>query len=105
MILVTTDNIGDEKLEMLGLVKGSVVRSKNVGRDILAGLKTLVGGEIVSYTKMMEEARNIATERMIKEAKAKGADAIVGLRYVSSAVMTGAAGIVAYGTAVKIKKN
>lgn len=105
MILVTTDNIGDEKLEMLGLVKGSVVRSKNVGRDILAGLKTLVGGEIVSYTKMMEEARNIATERMIKEAKAKGADAIVGLRYVSSAVMTGAAEIVAYGTAVKIKKN
>ena len=103
MILATTDSIGKE-LETLGLVKGSVVRSKDVGKDILASLKTLVGGEIGSYTKMMEEARDIATERMITEAKKMGADAIVGLRYVSSAVMAGAAEIVAYGTAVKIKK-
>ncbi len=104
MILVTTDNIiGKEIKEVLGLVKGTTVQSKHIGRDFMAGMKTIVGGEIKGYTEMLSEARKIATERMIEEAKTLGADAIVGIRYGSSEALQGAAEILAYGTAVKLK--
>jgi uncharacterized protein YbjQ (UPF0145 family) len=86
---------------MLGLVKGSTIQSKHVGKDILQGFKTLVGGELKAYNEMMNEARALATKRMIMEAEALGADAIVNIRYTSSAVMQGAAEVIAYGTAVK----
>lgn len=103
MILVNTDYITGKELEMLGLVKGSTIQSKNVGRDITQGLKGLVGGELKAYTDMMNDARALATKRMVAEAEALGADAIVNIRYASSAVMQGAAEIVAYGTAVKFR--
>ncbi len=86
---------------MLGLVKGSTIQTRNVGRDITQGFKTLVGGELKAYTEMMNEARELATSRMVQEAEALGADAIVNIRFVSSSVMQGAAEVVAYGTAVK----
>ena len=103
MKLVSIDSIPGKEYEALGLVKGTIVQSKNFGRDFMAGLKTLVGGEIVGYTEMLNEARQIATKRMVDEAEALGADAIIGGRYGSSAVMQGAAEVVAYGTAVKFK--
>ena len=103
MILVTIDNIPGKQFEVLGMAKGTIVQSKNFGRDFMAGLKTLVGGEIKGYTEMLNEARQIATKRMVDEAESLGADAIIGIRYGSSAVMQGAAEIVAYGTAVKLK--
>ena len=89
--------------ETLGLVKGEIVQSKHVGKDFMAGMKTIVGGEIKSYTEMISDARKTATERMIQQANKLGADAIVGVRYSSSAIMQGSAEILAYGTAVKIK--
>ena len=101
MILVNTDYITGKEFEMLGLVKGSTIQSKNVGRDITQGLKTLVGGGLKAYNEMMMEARNLATQRMVKEAEAVGADAVVNIRYVSASVMQGAAEVLAYGTAVK----
>ena len=101
MLLVTTETIAGEELEPLGLVKGSTIQSKNIGRDITQGLKTLVGGELKSYTDMMNQARQIATNRMIEEAQALGADAIVGVRYTSSSILQGAAEVMAYGTAAK----
>ena len=101
MIIVTTENILGKKLEVLGLVKGSTVQSKNFGKDFMSGMKTLVGGEITAYTEMLGEARQIAPGRMVKEAEAMGADAIVAMRYGSSSVMQGAAECIAYGTAVK----
>ena len=103
MLLVTTETIPGKELEVLTLVKGSTVHSKNIGKDILSGLKTIVGGEIVSYTEMMDEARAIATKRMVDEAMTLGADAIVAIRFTSSAFMQGASEIMAYGTAVKFK--
>ena len=103
MLIVTTDNIIGKKLEMLGLVKGSTIRSKHIGSDIGQSFKTLVGGELKSYTDMMNKARELATERMCKEAEALGADAIVCVRYASAAVMQGAAEVMAYGTAVKFR--
>ena len=103
MKLVTIDSIPGQEFEALGMVKGTVVQSKNFGRDFMAAMKTLVGGEIVSYTEMLNEARQIATKRMVDEAEKLGADAVVGVRYGSSAVMQGAAEVVAYGTAVKLK--
>ena len=104
MIIVTTENVpGREISECLGLVKGEVVQSKNIGRDFMAGLKNVVGGEIKGYTEMIREARQISTDRMIEEAKKMGADAIVGMRYGSSAVMQSASEILAYGTAGKLK--
>lgn len=103
MKLVSIETIPGQDFEVLGLVKGTIVNSKNVGRDMMAGLKTIVGGEIVGYTEMLNEARQIATKRMVDEAEALGADAIVGIRYGSSAVMQSAAEIVAFGTAVKFK--
>lgn len=103
MILVTTDYITGKELEMLGLVKGSTIQSKNLGRDITQGFKTLVGGELKAYTEMMNEARALATKRMVEEAQGMGADAVVNIRYASAAVMQGAAEVMAYGTAVKFK--
>ena len=102
-ILVSTDYISGKELETLTLLRGSTVHSKNIGKDILSGLKTIVGGEIKAYTEMMDEARAIATQRMIEEAQTLGADAIVCVRYTSSAIMQGASEIMAYGTAVKFK--
>ena len=101
MKLVTIESIPGQPYEVLNAVKGTVVYSKNFGRDFMAGMKTLVGGEIAGYTEMLVEARQIATKRMVDEAEALGADAVVGLRYASSSVMQGAAEVVAYGTAVK----
>jgi uncharacterized protein YbjQ (UPF0145 family) len=103
MILVNTDYIGGKELEMLGLVKGSTIQTKNLGRDITQGLKTLVGGELTAYNEMMNDARALATKRMVAEAEKLGADAIVNVRYASSAVMSGAAEVITYGTAVKFK--
>lgn len=102
MILVTTDYISGKNLEMLGLVKGSTIQSKNVGRDITQSFKTLVGGELKAYTEMMNEARALATKRMVEEAEGLGADAVVNVRYSSASVMAGAAEVIAYGTAVKL---
>ena len=101
MILVNTDYISGKEFEMLGLVKGSTIQSRHIGKDISQGLKTLVGGELKSYNEMMNEARALATKRMVEEATALGADAIVNIRYSSSAVLQGAAEVIAYGTAVK----
>ena len=101
MILVNTDYITGKELEMLGLVKGSTIQSKNIGRDISQGLKSLVGGELKAYNEMMTEARALATKRMTEEAEVMGADAVVNIRYASAAVMQGAAEVIAYGTAVK----
>ena len=103
MKLVNIDYIPGKELEVLGLVKGTVVQSKNFGKDFMAGMKTLVGGEIVSYTELLTEARQIATKRMVDEAEAMGADAIINIRYGSSSVMQSAAEVIAYGTAVKYK--
>lgn len=101
MIIVNTDYISGKEFQMIGLVKGSTIRSKNIGRDFTQGLKTIVGGELKAYTSMMNEARDLATSRMVDEAMALGADAIVNVRYSSSAIMQGAAEVMAYGTAVK----
>ncbi|MDO5785078.1 MAG: YbjQ family protein [Eubacteriales bacterium] len=101
MILVNTESIAGKQLEMLGLVQGSTIQSKNVGRDITQGFKTLVGGELKAYTEMMNDARQLATQRMTEEAEALGADAIVNVRYTSASVMQGAAEVLAYGTAVR----
>lgn len=103
MILVNTDYINGKELEMLGLIKGSTIQSKNIGRDITQSFKTIVGGELKAYTDMMNEARDLATKRMIAEAERLSADAIVNVRYSSSSVMQGAAEVMAYGTAVKFK--
>ena len=103
MILVNTDYINGKELEMLGLVQGSTIQSKDIGKDILQSFKTLVGGELTGYTEMMNEARAMATKRMVGMAEAMGADAVVNVRYASSAVMQGAAEVIAYGTAVKFK--
>ena len=101
MILVSTDYISGKKLETLSLVKGSTIQSKNLGKDISQSFKTLVGGELKAYNEMMNEARALATKRMVEEAETLGADGIVNIRYSSSAVMQGAAEVIAYGTAVK----
>ena len=105
MKLLSIEYIPGEEIEALGMVKGTVVQSKNIGRDFMAGMKGLVGGEIVGYTEMLNEARQIAVKRMVDEAKAMDADAIIGIQYGSSQVMQGAAELVAYGTAVKILKK
>ncbi len=101
MILVTTETISGKELETLTMVKGSTVQSKNIGKDISQSFKTLVGGELKAYNQMMNEARALATKRMVEEAESLGADAIVCVRYASSAIMQGAAEVIAYGTAVK----
>ncbi|MDE6943210.1 MAG: YbjQ family protein [Lachnospiraceae bacterium] len=103
MLLVNTDYISGKELETLGIVKGNIVQTKNFGKDFMAGIKTLVGGEIVQYTEMLNQARQIAVKRMVDEAQALGADAIINVRYASASVMQGAAEVIAYGTAVKYK--
>ena len=102
MKLLSIDHIPGAQIEALGMVKGTVVYSKNLGRDFMAGMKTLVGGEIVGYTEMLNEARQIAVKRMVDEAEAMQADAVIGVRYGSADIMTGAAECIAYGTAVRI---
>ena len=104
MLIVNTDFISGKEIETIQLVKGSIDFSKNVVRDIFAGLKTIIGGEIAGYSEMMNEARQKATERMIQEARSIGADAIINVRYSTSSLMASAAEIIAYGTAVRYKK-
>ena len=103
MILVTTDTISGKELEMIGMVKGSTIQTVNAFRDIGSGLKTLVGGELSKYNEVMNNARALATKRMVEEAEKLGADAIVAVRYASSSIMQSAAEVMAYGTAVKFK--
>jgi len=103
MILVNTDYITGKEFEMLGIVKGSTIQSRNIGKDISQVFKTMVGGELKEYNEMMNDARAMATKRMVEEASNLGADAVVNIRYASSAIMQGAAEVIAYGTAVKFK--
>jgi len=103
MILTTSDKIpGREIRETMGLVRGSTIKAKHIGKDILAALRSIVGGEIKEYTEALNEAREISTKRMIKEAEELGADAIVCIRFTTSQVMSGAAELLVYGTAVKL---
>lgn len=102
MLLLNIDSIPGKKIEALSIVKGCVVLSKNFGKDFMAGMKTLVGGEIESYTELLQQARQIATKRMVDEAEALGADAIINIRYSSSSLMQSAAELTVYGTAVRI---
>ncbi|WP_243207950.1 YbjQ family protein [Pseudoflavonifractor hominis] len=101
-MLLNIDYIPGKKIQALGLVKGSVVQSKNFGKDFMAGMKTLVGGEIESYTQLLNEARQIATKRMVDEAERMEADAVINIRYASSSLMQSAAELTSYGTAVRI---
>ncbi len=101
MILLTIDQIPGREVEVLGLVKGSTIQSVNIGRDIGSAFKTLIGGELQSYTEMMNNARALATERMCEEAEGLGAEAVIGMRYSSASVMSNAAEVMAYGTAVR----
>jgi uncharacterized protein YbjQ (UPF0145 family) len=101
VILVNTDFVSGKEIQTLQMVRGSIIQSKNIGKDIMSGLKTIIGGELKGYSEMMNEARAIATMRMVEEAEELGADAVINIRYASSAVMSGAAEILAWGTAVK----
>ena len=103
MLIVTTETIPGKELELLGIVKGSTIQTVNAFRDLGAGLKTIIGGELKKYNEMMDKAREIATQRMTEEAARLGADAIVCFRYSTSSIMQSAAEIMAYGTAVKFK--
>ena len=103
MLLLTLNYILGKEIEALGIVKGTTVQTKNFGKDFMAGMKTLVGGELSAYTEMLNEARQIATKRMVDDAEALGADAVINVRYGSASMMQGAAEVVVYGTAVKIK--
>jgi uncharacterized protein YbjQ (UPF0145 family) len=104
MIYSTTETIpGREITEIVGVVTGNVVQAKHIGRDIMAGLKNIVGGEIRGYTEMLTEARDVAIQRLVANATVKGADAIVGIRFTTSAIMDGSSEIMAFGTAVKLK--
>ena len=103
MLIVTTESISGKETEMLGLVKGSTIQTVNAFKDIGAGLKTLIGGELTKYNDMMDKARGIATQRMIDEAEALGADAIICTRFATSSIMQSAAEIMVYGTAVKLR--
>ncbi|QSX06269.1 YbjQ family protein [Sedimentibacter sp. zth1] len=103
MILVNTNFISGKNFETLEVVKGSTIQTKHVGKDILQSFKTLVGGELTAYNEMMNDARALATKRMVKEAEVLGADAVINIRYATSAIMQGAAEVMVYGTAVKFK--
>ncbi len=106
MLITTQDEFADyETVETLGLVKGNTIRARHVGKDIMASLRTLVGGEITEYTKMLAESREQAFDRLIADAESKGADGVVCMRFTTSAVMAGSAELLAYGTAVKLKKK
>lgn len=103
MIITTTDNVpGKEIVEILGVSRGSTVRARHLGKDIFAGLKNMVGGEIEEYTKLQAQSREQALERMVKDAEKLGADAVVNIRFTTSTIMQGASEILAYGTAVKL---
>lgn len=105
MIIVNTESVSGHRItQTLGLVRGNTIRAKHIGKDIMAGLRTIVGGEIKEYTEMLTEARNAALQRMESEAMQMGADAVVNVRFVTSQVMSGAAELLAYGTAVKLEK-
>lgn len=101
MILVNTDFISGKELETLRLVRGSTIRSKHLGKDLMAGLKTIVGGELTGYSEMINEARAIATKRMVEDAESLSADAVINIRYATSNVAQGAAEVLVYGTAVR----
>ena len=103
MLLITLNYVPGKEIEALGIVKGTTVQTKNFGKDFMAGMKTLVGGELTSYTDMLTEARQIATKRMVDEAETLGADAVINVRYSSASMMQGAAEVVVYGTAVKFR--
>ena len=103
MLLVNTEHIPGHDYEVLGLVRGSTIQTKHLGKDLTQSLKTLVGGELRAYTDMMNQARDLATERMTGEANRLGADAVVNIRYATSAIMQGAAEVMVYGTAVKFR--
>ena len=103
MILVNIDYIPGKEFDVIGVVKGSTIRSTNMFKDISAGLKSIVGGEVVNYTQMMSESRQIATKRMVDEAESLGADAVINIRYATSSIMQGASEMMVYGTAVKIR--
>lgn len=102
MFVFSIESVPGAKIQALGIVKGATVQTKHIGKDFMAGLKTIVGGEVKGYTEMLNDARQIATDRMVAEAEKLGADAVIGVRYASSEVMQGAAEVFAYGTAVKI---
>ena len=101
MIVTTADVIPGQAVRVLGLVRGNIVTSKNIGRDLMAGMKSIVGGEIVSYTQMTDEARQVAEDRMVTAAQSLGADAVVAMRFASDSIAEGTIEILAYGTAVK----
>ncbi|WZL82859.1 YbjQ family protein [Vallitaleaceae bacterium 9-2] len=101
MILVNTDFITGKEIETISIVKGSTIQSRHAGKDFMSGVKTLVGGELTAYNEMMNDARALATKRMVEEAEALGAEGIINIRYASSAIMQGAAEVIAYGTAVR----
>ena len=103
MLLITLNYVPGKEIEALGIVKGTTVQTENFGKDFMAGMKTLVGGELASYTEMLTEARQIATKRMVDEAETLGADAVINVRYSSASMMQGAAEVVVYGTAVKFR--
>ena len=104
MIITTTENIPNQEVgQILGIARGSTVRARNVGRDIFAGLKSIVGGEIEEYTRLQAESREQAMQRMVKDAEKLGADAIINVRLTTALIMQGTAEILAYGTAVKLK--
>ena len=106
MLMTTQDNFSDyEIVETLGIVKGNVVRARNVGRDIMAGLRNIIGGEIPEYTKLIAESREQSIDRMKEDAQQLGADGIVCMRFTTSAIMSGASELFAYGTAVKLRKK
>ena len=101
MLLLTLNYVPGKEIEALGVVKGTIVQTKNLGKDFMSGMKSLVGGELNSYTEMLNEARQVATKRMVDEAEAMGADAVINIRYGSASMMQAAAEVVVYGTAVK----
>ena len=103
MLLLTLNYVPGKEIEAISLVKGTIVQSKNFGKDFMAGMKTLVGGEIVAYTELLNESRQIATKRMVDEAEALGADAVINVRYGSSSLMQSASEVIVYGAAVKFK--
>ena len=103
MLLITLNYVPGKEIEALGIVKGTTVQTKNFGKDFMSCMKTLVGGELSAYTEMLNEARQIATKRMVDEAESMGADAVINIRYGSASMMQGAAEVVVYGTAVKFK--
>lgn len=106
MIVTTTDYVpGKDVKEILGIVRGNTIKAKHIGKDIIAGLRQLVGGEITEYTEMFTEAREEALQRMISEAEKLGSDAVINVRFVTAEIMQGAAEILCYGTAVKLKSE